>query len=146
MFNLFKKKKQVVAKKFINFEVELTACVLAYEVARSDGDVSKLELRILLEEIKKIANKINKSEEQILGIIKEHSKNSVSFYEFIADINKYYSKRDKLLLIQFLWKIAYADNILEINEERLVRRVAELINIKHIEVLKIKDQAKSSIT
>lgn len=143
MFNFFKKKTQAVEKTKNNFDVELTASILAYEIARSDGDISKSELSLLYDEIKKISAKVGKKEEKILEIIEEYSKNSVSFYEFINDINKEYAKEDKLFLIQFLFDVAYADKILEVSEERLIRRIADLINIKDIEVLKIKDISKN---
>ena len=143
MFNFFKKKTQPVEETKNNFEVELTASILAYEIARSDGDISEAELSLLHHEIKKISAKVSKKEEKILEIIEEYSKNSVSFYEFIDDINKGYSKEDKLSLIQFLYDVAYADKILEVSEERLIRRIADLIKIKDIEVLKIKDISKN---
>jgi len=143
VFNFFKKKTQAVEKTKNNFDVELTASILAYEIARSDGDISKSELSLLYDEIKKISAKVGKKEEKILEIIEEYSKNSVSFYEFINDINKEYAKEDKLFLIQFLFDVAYADKILEVSEERLIRRIADLINIKDIEVLKIKDISKN---
>ena len=92
MFNFFKKKTQPVEEAKNNFEVELTASILAYEIARSDGDISESELSLLYDEIKKISAKVGKKEEKILEIIEEYSKNSVSFYEFINDINKDYSK------------------------------------------------------
>ena len=144
MFNIFKKnKKAEETDKKISFEIELTACVLAYEVARSDGNISKDELKVLLNEIKKITINVGKSKDEILNIIEEYSKNSVSFNEFINDINKDYTKEDKLSLIQFLYDVAYADKILEVGEERLIRRIADLIMIKDIEVLKIKDMSKN---
>ena len=143
MFNFFKKKTQPVEETKKIFEVELTASMLAYEIARSDGSISESELSLLYDEIKKIGAKVGKKEEKILKIIEEYSKNSVSFYEFIDDINKDYSKADKLSLIQFLYDVAYADKILEVSEERLIRRIADLINIKDIEVLKIKDISKN---
>ena len=143
MFNLFKKNHSKVENKNDNFEIELTAAVLAYEIARSDGEISESELSLLFDEIKKISTKVGKKEEIILGIIEEYSKNSVSFYEFIDDINTNYTKEDKLSLIQFLFNVAYADKILEVSEERLIRRIADLIKIKHIEVLKIKDISKN---
>jgi len=144
MFSFFKKKKieNQPEKNQINFDIELTASILAYEIARSDGDISESELLLLLDEIKKISAKVNKSQEKILEIIEEYSKNSVSFYEFIDDINKNYPKEDKLALIKFLYDIAYADKLLEVSEERLIRRIADLIKIKDIEVLKIKDKSK----
>ena len=42
-----------------------------------------------------------------------------------------------------MWEIAYADGRLDVNEERLIRRLADLIKIKDIEVLKLKDSAKN---
>ena len=55
MLNIFKKNKTSTEnQKKPEFEIELIGAVLAYEIARSDGDVSDLELSYLMEEIKKI--------------------------------------------------------------------------------------------
>ncbi|MDB4849317.1 TerB family tellurite resistance protein [Gammaproteobacteria bacterium] len=143
MFNFFKKKKPEIKENKNDFDIELTASILAYEIARSDGDISEPELAILLDEIKKISTKVGKEPKKVLEIIEKYSKNSVSFYEFIDDINKDYSKDNKLSLIRFLYDVAFADKILEVNEERLIRRIADMIKIKDIEVLKIKDASKN---
>lgn len=144
MFSFFKKDKQEVNKKEAGFEVELTATVLAYEIARSDGDISDDELSVLMEEIEKIAIKVGKEKSEILKIVENYSKDSTSFFEFIEDINKNYEKDKKLSLLRFMWKTAYADGRLDVDEERLVRRVADLIKIKDIEVLKLKDISKKN--
>jgi len=143
MFNFFKKKKPEIKENKNDFDIELTASILAYEIARSDGEISEPELAILLDEIKKISIKVGKEANKVLEIIEEYSRNSVSFYEFIDDINKNYSKDNKFSLIRFLYDVAYADKILEVNEERLIRRIADMIKIKDIEVLKIKDASKN---
>ena len=143
MFNIFKKRVKESNNNEVNFEIELTAAVLAYEIARSDGDIDSSELSVLMEEIEKIAKKVGKESLEILKIVESYSRDSVSFYEFIEDINKNYSKEEKLSLLRFLWKTAYADGSLDVDEERIVRRVADLIMIKDIEVLKLKDLSKS---
>ena len=144
LFNFFKKKKvQDSDNKSVSFDFELTAAVLAYEIARIDGEVDEDELKILMSELVLIANKTNKDESEILEIIESYSKNSVSFHDFVEDINKEYSKDQKMNLLRFMWDVAYADSQLDIEEERLIRRVADLIKIKDIEVLKLKDNAKS---
>jgi len=142
MFNFFKKQNKNTSKNESSFEIELTAAVLAYEIARSDGDIDNNELSVLMEEIEKIAKKVGKEGLEILKIVESYSKDSVSFYEFIEDINKNYSKKEKLSLLKFLWKTAYADGKLDVDEERIVRRVADLIMIKDIEVLRLKDLSK----
>ncbi len=149
MFKIFKKKYNKVEGEEDNsknhgFEINLIGSVLAYEVARADGAISKKELDGLLNQIDKISLDVEKNTEEILDLIKKYSVDSVSFYEFISDINKDFSKYEKLDLISYLWEVAYADNILDIHEERLIRRIADLINIKDIEVLKLKDKAKKS--
>jgi len=144
MLNIFKKNKISTGnQKKSDFEIELIGAVLAYEIARSDGDISDLELSYLMEEIKKISSKVKKTEDEILYIIETYSKNSVSFHEFISDINNDFNKEEKLSLISFLWDVAYADSKLDVDEERLIRRVADLIRIKDVEVLKLKHKARN---
>ena len=144
MFNIFKKNKneEVTIDKH-NFEIDLIACVLAYEVARADGNISDDELKSLLNEIEKITADVNKNPDEIFSLIKNYSENSVSFHEFISDINNDFNIEDKLQLIQYLWDVAYADNVLDVNEERLIRRIANLINLKDLDVLRLKDKAKN---
>ncbi len=144
MFSFFKKEDKKKSDSVqSSFEIELTAAVLAYEIARSDGDISNSELSVIMEEIEKIAKKVGKEKVEIYKIVETYSKDSVSFYEFIEDINKNYLKEQKLSLLSFMWKIAYADGRLDVDEERLVRRVADLIKIKDVEVLKLKDLSKN---
>tara|TARA_B100000530_G_scaffold267071_1_gene179717 strand:+ start:248 stop:688 length:441 start_codon:yes stop_codon:yes gene_type:complete len=144
MFKFFKKKREDVEVNQPNFEIELTAAVLAYEIARSDGEISEDELSVLMEEIEKISIKVGKEKSEILKIVEAYSKDSISFHEFIEDINNNFSQDQKLSLLKFMWKTAYADGRLDVDEERLVRRVADLINIKDVEVLKLKDSTKTN--
>tara|TARA_B100000925_G_scaffold222841_1_gene171447 strand:- start:261 stop:692 length:432 start_codon:yes stop_codon:yes gene_type:complete len=142
MFNFFKKNKKNKIVDNPSFELELTAAVLAYEIARSDGDVSNDELSVLMGEIEKIAIKVDRDKNEILKIVEIYSRDSVSFHEFIEDINKNYTKENKISLLKLMWQTAYADGKLDVDEERLIRRVADLIKIKDIEVLKIKDDTR----
>ena len=128
MFSIFKKKVKLEEKQS-EFEIELTASILAYEIARSDGDITEDEKTLLLTEVRKISQKVGKDEEDILKLIENYSNDSVSFYEFIEDINKYFSKEDKNSLIRFLWDVAYADSNLDIdsNKKLILTKVNKLI-------------------
>ena len=142
MFGFFKKEKKPVASQKPSFEIELTAAVLAYEIARSDGEISDEELSLLMLEIEKISKKVGRDEEEIFKIVEIYSNDSISFHDFIEDINKNYSKEEKHLLLKFMWQTAFSDGVLDVDEERLVRRVADLIRIKDVEVLKLKHDTK----
>ena len=142
MLNIFKKKKKIEEVSMPEFEVELIAAVLAYEIARSDGEITEEESNLLINEIKKISVKVEKNDDEVLSLIEKHSNDSISFHEFVEDINKDFSREEKISLIEFLWDMAYADSKLDVDEERLIRRIADLIRIKDVDVLKLKHKAK----
>ena len=71
--------------------------------------------------------------EKTVDLIKAHN----------VESNLDYSKEEKISLLRFMWQTAYSDGVLDVDEERLVRRVADLIRIKDVEVLKLKHDAKS---
>tara|TARA_X000001036_G_scaffold226016_1_gene211442 strand:+ start:508 stop:942 length:435 start_codon:yes stop_codon:yes gene_type:complete len=144
MFNFFKKNKKVDVVENATFDIELIAYALAYEVAIADGDIDDDELKRIKSGLLRISDKLSQSSDELFEIIEEHNRNSVSFYEFVEDINNHFTKEQKLALIKLLYETAYADNILEVNEERLIRRIAELIRIKSSLVLKVKEEVRSS--
>lgn len=145
MFNFFKKNtSNEDLEQDLSFDIELVAYALAYEVAIADGAIDDDELSRIKLGLENISVKLSQSTEDLFQVIEEHTKNSVSFYEFVEDINSNFNKEQKLALIKLLWETAYADNVLEVNEERLIRRVADLIRIKSSLVLKLKEEVRSN--
>lgn len=143
MFSFFKKKNSDEDSNEYLFDHELIGCALAYEVAISDGELDKNELSNIKNEIKKKSEQMKLDSDEIFAAIEQHNSESVSFNDFINQINDNFNKDQKLQMIEFLWQTAYADNILEVNEERLIRRISDMIRIKDIEVLKLKNKAKT---
>ena len=138
--NLFNKKELIVHEEKNEFDSLTIACMLAHEVARSDGDISESELNSIKELI--ILNNRN-DYEKILKKVSEFSNENSSFYDFVRKINESFSNEEKENLISVLWDVAFADGVLETHEERLIRRIADLIFIKDVRVLKLKHQSKN---
>ena len=145
MFNFFKKNTSSQdLEQDSSFDIELVAYALAYEVAIADGAIDNDELARIKLGLENISIKLSQSTEELFQVIEEHTQNSVSFYEFVEDINSNFNIEQKLALIKLLWETAYADNVLEVNEERLIRRVADLIRIKSSLVLKLKEEVRTN--
>ena len=141
MFSFFKKKK-VSAEKEAPKNLKLIALCLAYEVANADNEIDSKERDLLLSLIQENINVSLISEKDILQVIEEDSKKSISFYNIIRDINKSLNKEEKVDIIKMLWEVAYADNVLDVDEERIIRRSAEMLGIKPSIVLQTKEQFK----
>ena len=140
MFSFFKKKEE---KKEEPKNLKLVALCLAFEVANADNDIDVQEKDLMLEKIKESIDVSVLTEREIFDVIQEESEKKVSFYDTIYDINKNLNKKEKIDILKMLWEIAYADKVLDVNEERIIKRSAEMLGIKPSIVLKTKEEFKN---
>ena len=140
MFNFLKKKEE---KKEKPKNLKLIALCLAFEVANADNDIDIREKDLILEKIKESIDVTVLTEKEIFDVIQEESQKRVSFYDIIHDINKNLDKKEKVDVLKMLWEIAYADKVLDVDEERIIRRSAEMLGIKPSIVLQTKDEFKN---
>ena len=140
MFSFFKK-KEVKEEKPKN--LKLIALCLAFEVANADNDIDDREKDLILEKIKNTIDISILNEKEIYNLIKKESDQRVSFYDIIHDINTNLDKEEKIKILRLLWEIAYADEVLDVDEEKIIRRSAEMLGIKPSIVLKTKEEFKN---
>ena len=127
MFSFFKKKEKEKEKPK---NLKLIALCLVYEVANADNDIDVRERDLILEKIKESIDVSVLTEKEIFDVIQEESERRVSFYDIINDINQNLDKKEKIDVLKMLWEIAYADKVLDVDEERIIRRSAEMLGIK----------------
>ena len=140
MFSFFKKKEEKEEKPK---NLKLIALCLAFEVANVDNDIDVREMDLILQKIKESIDVSVLTEKEIFDVIQEESEKRVSFYDIINDINKNLDKREKIDILKMLWEIAYADKVLDVDEERIIRRSAEMLGIKPSVVLQTKEEFRN---
>ena len=140
MFNFFKKKEE---KKEKPKNLKLIALCLAFDVANADNDIDIREKDLILEKIKESIDVTVLTEKEIFDVIQEESQKRVSFYDIIHDINKNLDKKEKVDVLKMLWEIAYADKVLDVDEERIIRRSAEMLGINPSIVLQTKEEFRN---
>ena len=139
MFNFFKKKD---VKKDPPKNLKLISLCLVYEVANADNDIDIREKKLFLEKITESIDLKVINEKEIFDVIKQESEQRVSFYEIIQDLNSNFDKDEKIDVLKMMWEIAYADNYLDVDEEKIIKRAAEMLGIKPSIVLQTKNQFK----
>lgn len=140
MFNFFKKKPKKEEEKK---NLKLISLCLVYEVAGADNNIDPREKKLILEKIRDNIDTDILTEKEILNVIKEQSEERISFYDIIHDINMNLDKEEKVGILKMMWEVAYADQVLDIDEERLIRRSAEMLGINPSIVLKTKSDFKA---
>ncbi len=139
MFSFLKKKKEEKEKPK---NIKLIALCLAFEVANADNDIDIRERDYILEKIKESVDLSILTENEIFEVIQQEGKNRVSFYDIIHDINKNLDKKERIEVLRMLWEIAFADQVLDVDEERIIKRSAEMLGIKPSIVLQTKEEFK----
>ncbi len=119
-------------------QLQLAAAALLIELSRADYVVEPTE-QDTLQGI--LHASLGLSEEEITELMTLANKaadRATSLYEFTRLINDHYAKEQKLLLVQSMWRVAYADGDLDKYEERLIRQVSDLIHVPHRDYIRMK--------
>jgi uncharacterized tellurite resistance protein B-like protein len=144
ILKFFKKNNQTEVENENNeFDYNLLSVYLAYEVARADGDIDLKEMEVLKDFVKSSLED-NRNIDDIINDIEKYSQDNASLHDLITEINSSFNKKEKHSLISSLWTVAYATNGLDKYEDALIRKITDLLSIKHVDMLKLKEDVKSS--
>jgi len=125
--------------------LQLATAALLIEMTRADFEVKAIEQAKILELVK-TRFQLNDSEtSELVNLAENEADNAVTLHEFTSLLNDSYSYEQKVQVIELLWEIAWADGEIEKYEDYLVRKVAELLYVKHRDFigakLKVTDKA-----
>ena len=123
--------------------LRLISLCLANEVANADNDIDGKEEYLILSKIKESIDTSVLTEKEIFNVMQEEGRKRVSFYDIINDINSNLGKEEKIEILKMLWETAYADGILDVNEEKIIKRSAEMLGIKPSILLQTKEESKN---
>ena len=139
MFDIFDKNKKEVSQDN-NLYINIGALLI--HVAKIDENYSEKEKEI----IKKTLLELGLSNDNLENIFKkseEVEKNSNQILEFTKEV-KNKDEAFKIKILEALWKIIYADNISDMYEASLMRRLTGLLYLDSKIVGDIKDKIKES--
>lgn len=123
-------------------KVSIATCALLLEMAYSDEEFSEIEeneiKNIMQSELNLPENKV----EEIIKLSDEARKESLDLWQFTNLINENFSKEEKIKVIEYIWRIIYADDKVDKYEEYLVRRLSGLLNIDHKDMIDAKLRVK----
>lgn len=118
--------------------IPVATCVLLLEMANADDDFSISEETIIQEILEKELNIPRENIDEIMELAIENRQQSVDLYEYTRFINQVFSKDEKIMLIEFVWKVIYADGVLDQYEDYLVHKLADLLHLEHDDLIEAK--------
>ncbi|MDX1608957.1 MAG: TerB family tellurite resistance protein [Halofilum sp. (in: g-proteobacteria)] len=119
----------------------LAAAALLIEIARADFEFDAEEQRAI-ESL--LTDTLELDEEEVAELVRlatEESREATSLHQFTRLINDSHSIAQKQQLMEQLWRVAFADGRIDRYEEQLLRRIADLLHLRHKEFMQAKHAA-----
>ena len=121
---------------------QLATAALLIEVMVIDGDLDDQEMQAIAGTLSNILDLTEEQIDQLIELSKEEVADATSLYQFTKEINEHFDIEKKLSLMTAMWRVAFADGHLDKHEENIIRRVADLLHIRHSEYIRCKANAR----
>jgi uncharacterized tellurite resistance protein B-like protein len=125
--------------------VQVATCALLLEMAHSDQRYDAAEESLVLDHLRRHFALPPADLEALLRSAREAHLESADLFQFAREINAACSLEEKLAIMETLWRIVYADGVLDKFEDALARQLATLLRISHRQAIELKLKALADL-
>jgi len=122
--------------------LQLAAAVLLVEVMRSDAEISAPEREKTLTTLRQRFTLTDDELRELLAQAEQAARRANDYFSFTSAMNDNFTQAQKIEMVEFMWQVAYADGVLDANENHLISKVAGLLHVTHGEYIAAKMRAK----
>ena len=125
--------------------LHLATAALLIEMTRVDDHIKPEEQAALAAGIQKTFGLSEEETAELIRLAEEESKDATCYHAFTSLINKGFSREQKVRVVEMLWEVAFADQDLDKYEEHLVRKLPDLLYVKHGDFIAAKLRVQSRL-
>ncbi|MET0293126.1 MAG: TerB family tellurite resistance protein, partial [Steroidobacteraceae bacterium] len=109
----------------------------------ADGRLDDAERQAVLDALR---GKFSLSEAELADLFElahEQSENAHDLHSYTGKLNESLDEPQRIRVFQLLWEVAYADGHADAHESHLLRKLADLLHIRHGDAIGAKLRAES---
>ena len=118
--------------------IQVATCVLLLEMAHTDGEFHAMEGTLIQDLLQQKFDLSERATAELMEYARQESEASLDLYQFARQINENFTLDEKLEMMDVLWRIIYADGVLDNYEDYLVRQLATLLRLSHRQMIDAK--------
>lgn len=118
--------------------LQLATAALLIEASRADARVATAEQAAILEAVGQTFDLDDDETASLLTLAQDQVDETASLFEFTRLLNEHFSAKQKVHVVELLWKVAYADSNIDKYEDYYIRKVAELLYVTHTDFIRMK--------
>jgi uncharacterized tellurite resistance protein B-like protein len=123
--------------------LQVATCALLLETAHADEDFSADEQDMVRNLVRNEFQLTSDETDELIALADKERQQSTDLYQFTRLIADNYTRSQKLVVLESLWRVVYSDGQLEAHEDALMHKLAKLLGLKHNEMIALKLRVKS---
>ncbi len=118
--------------------IVVATCVLLLEMAHSDGEFHDMEGLVVEDLLARKYDMPPEARKELIEYARKKSDASIDLHQFTRQINENFTEEEKMQVVRTLWRIVYADGVLDKYEDYLMRKLVKLLRLSHRQMIEAK--------
>jgi uncharacterized tellurite resistance protein B-like protein len=122
-------------------ELQVATAVLLVQALRADFRIKEGETEVVVSGVEKVLGLEAGEALSLVKLAAHHARSSEAMSAALAALDRSLTRLQRVTLVEWLWKIAFADAELASQEEYLIRKVSDLLSLSTADLIEAKVRA-----
>jgi uncharacterized tellurite resistance protein B-like protein len=122
----------------------LASAALMFEIGRADRELDDAERDQLRDLLARRFGLDAAALDEIERLAEAEVEEANDLYQFTQLVNEHYGPAERIEVVRNLWRVAWADGVVDAHEEHLIRRIADLLHVRHRDFIAAKLEVRDA--
>lgn len=141
---LLSRPQEVSSPAFEQHGLESAVATLLYEMTRMDSEVKAADLDAARAALSDLFGLDRQRADALLDEAAHRVGRLTSYFAQVSVINRRFEMDQRILFVEHMWRVAYADGGLDPYEDHLVRKVSNLLYVPHVQCMLARQRARGA--
>lgn len=119
-------------------DARVAVCALFLEIAGIDEQFTPEELNTLMTILKEKYALSDEHADALVAEAENARKEAIDYWRFAERINENYTEREKIEIVEMLWRIVFVDGKMDKYENYLMQKLGTLLRLSHQQLMDAK--------
>jgi uncharacterized tellurite resistance protein B-like protein len=126
--------------RFAEDDYRLAAAALLVQTANIDGNFAERERTRLRAIIQQNFQLDDAATDELIAEAIEAERRSIDLYQFTSRLNRTLDEKGRARVVEMMWQIVFADNVVSEFEDNLIWRAADLLGVSREERIALRER------
>jgi uncharacterized tellurite resistance protein B-like protein len=115
----------------VEHTLQLATAVMLMEVMRADATFDVAERRAVVDALRAKFSLAEDEVARLIELAERAARDATDWFEFTSHINAHFDMASKVRMVEYMWRVAYADGHLSEHERHTMWRLSDLLHVPH---------------